>query len=173
MNNLKQDGFFKRKAKGLGQYVVRRGTSESTHRIGRQAISENYRSAKQVISLTPLDPDDVKAGLHGRYEDGGAQRFRQLMAQMNVKDHDLPGLERARKRASALYLVASITLIVFAIYQIAFAGGRVTSFASAANIVAALGLGLMAVKADFSRWQISERRFGALTEYMQTRTKRA
>lgn len=153
-------------------YFGRRIGNPFISRVGRETLSEGAHQAGQVLRPVRISWSEAQEAINGRYEDGGRARFRQVMAQNGVSERDLPALERMHVQNF---------LAMCAISLLALGAGAAIPFLTDDWLIMASGLVfglfslvflLIGLRHDFSAWQIRNRRFGGIREYVEARWTR-
>ncbi len=167
-----KDGFFARKAKGTAKYVGRRFGNQFSNKVGRDSLKLSAERARATMIPTEIDPKDFRAGLEGRYEDGGISRFSQAMRDAGIPEAYLPILARQRRRASIIMFAAAAGFLLFGASMIIRADGFNDGLFGFATAFMSLLFMAIGINHDFSRWQIHHRRFGGFKEYLGTKPDR-
>lgn len=165
----KEKGFFARRLDGAKGYVGRRFGNEFINGVGRQALSDGLKGARENLQPNKLDPDEFRAGLNGRYADGGASRFAEMVRDRKLSDQDLDQLARLRRRDSRIMYAAAGFFFVVGLYMILTSGSFTDGVQGMATAFCCFIFGIIGVRNDFGRWQIEQRRFGAFREYLSGR----
>lgn len=153
----------------IGGYFGRRVGNPFITRVGRDTLYEGADQARGVLRPERVSREEARGAYHGRYEDGGRARFAQLMAQKGVPDRDLPGLEANRVRLFRFMVLLSVVTLTL---------GAAIPFLTDDWLIMISGLifGLLSLvfltiglRHDFAAWQIRNRRFGGIREYLEDR----
>jgi hypothetical protein len=156
----------------VGGYFGRRVGNPFINRVGRETLSGGVDQARSVLKPERVTREEARSAYHGRYEDGGRARFSQVMAQQGVPDRDLPVLEASRVRLFRFMAALSLLTLVM---------GAVIPFLTDDWLIMISGLifGLFSLvflaigfRHDFAAWQIRNRRFGGIREYVEDRWSR-
>jgi len=165
----KKKGFLARRAEGTARYVGRRFGNQFINKVGRDSLTKGAQHAKHTLTPREVDPEDFRAGLEGRYADGGVARFKAVMEASGVDDESLPGLAKYRRRAGLMMFAAAGGFLFLGAWMIIGAQGFnqvlfgfVTAFMSLLFVT-------IGINHDFSRWQIEQKRFGGFKEYLGTK----
>lgn len=161
----RKKGFIARRSAGIGRYVGRRFGSPHM----AQGIKLSSRLAKEALKPKPLDPLEFKRGLDGRYKDGGRARFQEVMRENGVADHQLDDISSQHRSAFIVSVIASFVLLLIGIYIATTADTAIAVVYGAATSMMFLVMLAVAIRHDFNRWQIFERRFGGFREYLSLR----
>ena len=166
MSDDQEAGFITRRARGVTRYVGRRFGNPFIREVGRESLSRGVTHAKAALMPPKTSREEIELGLQGRYRDGGRERFREMMRMQQVVEQDLAELAANRRRAAIICFLGSAVCLAIGTVLMVQAGsvsekifGFVTSFTS----ITLLAIG---IRHDFSRWQIVNRRFGGLREYL-------
>jgi len=158
-------GFLSRSSRGVARYVGRRFGNQFANEVGRNSVTKGFKRAKETLRPVEMDRDDLRAGLNGRYNDGGKSRFEEALRETDTNNKQLAELAQYRRRAAYVMFAAAAGFLLFGASMIVRAGdfnealyGFVTAFMSL--LFLAIG-----ISHDFSRWQIEQRRFGGFMEY--------
>lgn len=164
-----QGGAKKGRIARVGGYFGRRVGNPFINRVGRDTLYEGADQARGVLRPERVSREEARGALHGRYEDGGRARFAQVMAQQGVPDRDLKGLEENRIRLFRFMVALSgLTLALGAAIPfltddwLIMISGLI--FGLFSLVFLAVGL-----RHDFAAWQIRNRRFGGIREYVEDR----
>lgn len=153
----------------VGGYFGRRVGNPFINRVGRETLSGGAEQARCVLRPERVSREEARGAYHGRYEDGGRARFAQVMAQQGVPERDLAGLEASRARLFRYMIGFSGVALTF---------GAVIPFLTDDWLIMISGLifGLFSfvflaigLRHDFAAWQIRNRRFGGIREYVEDR----
>lgn len=141
-------------------------------RFGAEQVGSARDRAWDAVRPQPFSRQEVKDGFRGRYPDGGAARFRELMGEHEVDAPHLNAIERYHVNTSRTFLAMGVfsLLSAFAIMKISdlmpiILGGAGLGLCSLTMLV-------MAIKFDFTAWQVRNRRIAGFQEYMENRSKR-
>jgi len=157
------------RVKRVGSYFGRRVGNPFISRVGRETLSTGAVEARGVLKPERISQQEVRGAIQGRYADGGRLRFEDLMRHNGLGADDLPRLEAMRTRQfRAMCVVSGLSLLL---------GAGVPFFTDDWLImISGLIFGLFSlvfltvgVRHDFAAWQIRERRFGGLREYLDQR----
>jgi len=165
----KKKGFLARRAVGTARYVGRRFGNQFINKVGRDSLSKGAQRAKATLTPSEVDPDDFRAGLDGRYSDGGVKRFRDVMRTSNVSDDDLAGLAKSRRRAGIMMFVAAGGFLLLGSWMMINAEGFNQVVFGLVTALMSFLFVTIGINHDFSRWQIEQKRFGGFKEYLGTK----
>ncbi len=153
----------------MGGYFGRRVGNPFITRVGRDTLYGGASEARGVLKPEPVSREEAHGAYHGRYADGGLARFSQVMAQRGVQDRDLAELEATRLRLfrfmaglSLLTLVLGAAIPFLTEDWLIMISGLI--FGLFSLVFLAIGL-----RHDFAAWQIRNRRFGGIREYLEDR----
>ena len=166
-NNTDEEkkGFLARRSKGARRYIVRRFGNRFLEE-GYRTLKNNMAGARHAMSPRKLDPDELREGFNGRYDDGGFARFAQVMREQKTGERDLIIMARKQKRNMIIMLIAGLVFFLLGAWTMVTAKqGQDILFGFSTSFMAFI-FGLLAMRHDFSRWQIEERRFGGFREYL-------
>ncbi|MFG6573548.1 hypothetical protein ACGYLO_18290 [Sulfitobacter sp. 1A13353] len=158
-------GFISRSSRGVARYVGRRFGNQFVNEVGRDLVTKGFNRAKETLTPVEMDRDDFRAGLNGRYEDGGKTRFEEVLRETNTNNRQLAALAQHRRRAAYVMFAAAAGFLLFGAVMIVRAGGfneALYGFVTAFMSFIFLTIG---ISHDFVRWQIEQRRFGGFLEY--------
>jgi hypothetical protein len=153
----------------LGGYFGRRVGNPFINRVGRDTLYDGANQARGILRPERVSRSEVAGAIRGRYDDGGRARFAQVMAQQGVPERDLPRLEEMRVRQ--FYAMCAVSLLALCL-------GAAVPFLTDDWLIMISGLifGLFSLvflavglRHDFAAWQIRNRRFGGIREYVEDR----
>lgn len=153
----------------VGGYFGRRVGNPFITRVGRETLYGGATEARGVLRPERVSREEARGAYHGRYEDGGRARFAQVMAQQGVPERDLAGLEATRVRL--FRFMAALSLLTLTL-------GAAIPFLTEDWLIMISGLifGLFSLvflavglRHDLAAWQIRNRRFGGIREYLEDR----
>lgn len=155
-------GRIRRLISGARGYARRRALGD--------AISIGGRSLRSLVDEAGLA--GAGAELEQPYADGGRDAF-EIRALAAGHDQETLGRLQEQHRCSAIfYLGLAGTTLVAAVVTLCRASGILDVMAGAACLVLVLALGAKAYQADFSSWQVEQRRFGRPAEYLRDRVRK-
>jgi len=153
----------------IGGYFGRRIGNPFVRSVGRDTLYGGADQARSVLTPERVSRSEAEAAFRGRYEDGGRARFAQLMAQQGVPERDLARLEGMRTRQfrvmcamSLLALGLGAAVPFFTDDWLIMISGLI--FGLFSLVFLAIGL-----RHDFAAWQIRNRRFGGIRDYIEDR----
>ena len=153
----------------IGGYFGRRIISPFVARVGRETIVDGADQARHVLRPERVSRQEAQGALRGRYEDGGRARFAQLMAQQGLKERDLADLERMRTRQfRAMCAVSALALLLGATIPFLTDDGLITMSGLILGLFSLVFLAI-GLRHDLAAWQIRNRRFGGIFEYVNAR----
>ena len=162
----KKQGFFARRAQGTKRYVARRFGNRVIG-IGYESMKNGLEGTRKAMTPVAIDRKEFNQGLDGRYIDGGVARFAEMMKQQGIRKEDLPLLEKSRSRsAGIMFLSAGIFLMFGAWLMIRAENIQYVLFGFSTAFTAFIFVAL-ALRHDYSLWQIRQRRFGGFMEYLK------
>lgn len=156
----------------VGGYFGRRIGNPFINQVGRDTLYDGADEARNALRPERVSRAEVHGAYQGRYPDGGRARFAQVMAQQGVPERDLPHL--AAMRARLFHTMCVIGLITLCL-------GTAVPFFTDDWLIMISGLifglfslifFLIGLRHDFAAWQIRNRRFGGIREYLQDRWSR-
>lgn len=153
----------------VGTYGINRIQPSAVREGSRQAMSSGRLAAMQALRPTAANPAELMAGLNGRYEDGGRERFATMMSEMGLVGQDLSSVEAAHNRNFALLLGSTGAFMAGTVVMILFGSGSFGLMAAIILTIFALASAVNAIRADYSAWQIRQRAFGGFREYLRSR----
>jgi hypothetical protein len=162
----KRKGFIARTGTGAARYAGRRFGNSFINKVGIDSVLKGATNAKEAMSPEDLDVNEFKAGLEGRYKDGGVARFEEQMRIAGVTAKDLPALAKSRKVSAQVMFAASALFLLIGAYMIITAqqGNNVLYGLSTASM--SIIFIVTGIRHEFSRWQIEQRRFGGFKEFV-------
>ena len=164
--STEKPSFIQKSSRAAKGYIGKRFGNRFINEVGREAMKSSVALAKETILPKKADPEEIRSGYHGRYKDGGKARFQQMVVEENLSENRLDELAYDLRNQARVVFCSGLFFLLLGVF-ISFTGeswsalrnGLGTSLASL--IFIALGL-----RQDFCRWQVEERRFGALREYL-------
>lgn len=148
-------GYFGRRLMPFGIIAGRRTFSEA-----RNTLKEGFRPSR--ISL-----EDAKTGFQGRHGDGGRARFREEVERAGMDEAAIDGLSLTLRQQSRIMLGLGGLLVVLGVVFMLVSQDWLIRFSGLTLALMSLICGSMALRYDFSAWQLRERRFGGLGEYLR------
>jgi hypothetical protein len=137
--------------------------------VSRQVVSSGARAAIAAIRPTRADFQDLRAGVSGRYEDGGAARFRDLVASSGLEEADLPEISLRHRRQALVNLAVSVFVLAVSIAMIISSSQTVGILGGAGFSIFSLVFAALAIRSDFSAWRIDVRRMDGFKAYIDHR----
>jgi hypothetical protein len=157
------------RAKRVGSYFGRRVGNPFISRVGQETLSTGAGQARSVLKPERVTSQEVRGAIRGRYADGGRSRFQELMRENGLSAADLPRLEVMRTRQfRAMCLVSALALLIGAAVPFFTDDWLITISGLIFGLFSLVFLAV-GVRHDFAAWQIRERRFGGLREYLDLR----
>lgn len=153
----------------VGAYAGKRFMPTSSQSIAKRFGEGSIKGAMGALKPKAYEPEDFKAGLHGRYADGGKARFNQLIAEEKLSDADLGRLAKHNTTLAVTYGITAIALLCFSLYCVVVAQSTYDYILAFANFCVFLALGSLTVRHDFNRWQIQQRAFPGFRAYIDRR----
>lgn len=153
----------------IAGYGARRIAHRGEHVRRRLHVMKLKDALKGAVAVEKIDILGARQGWHGRYEDGGREAFAQLMEREGIDERALEAISRQHSVASAAYLATALSLLVLSVAQ--FVSYDLTlGVMAVAMQVASLPLVALALRHAFAGWQVRQRRFGGLGEYLRGET---
>lgn len=162
-------GKLKRAGRAIGRYGVRRVRSPELAEGNRRAIKDGWRAALAALRPISADRDDLRGGFEGRHTDGGRARFGELVRERQLNDAMLGRIETGHRVTSIAFGVAAVVAFIGGLVSVARADTTIMLVSGLAVALFSTVLAAMAIRADYSRWQIASRRFGGFREYLARR----
>lgn len=135
----------------------------------RHILRQGARGTLESLKPQKVSRQEIMGAIAGRYGDGGRARFAEMVELRQVSDRDIEKLIASNRRAvlvfiggAILFLAIGVGSMIAGVSLLSILGGFATSLVSFIFIAIAL-------RADFSAWQLAERRFGGLSEYFDAR----
>ncbi|MEY8799510.1 hypothetical protein AB9K35_04220 [Leisingera sp. XS_AS12] len=137
--------------------------------LSRRNVRSATTAALDAMKPARFDRSEFMKGYHGRYQDGGRARFAQVVSESKLSEAHIRGMDIQHFRIALIFAAASVASIGFGLYTL-IVGTGLLSLLSGASLGAVFFLFLaLAIRHDFSSWQINARRFGGLSEYLDAR----
>ena len=135
----------------------------------KKNLAGSAQAATSSLAPKNLDVADFRAGLRGRYKDGGRARFAQMMDRQGLDLEQADDMRANHLRAGAIFALAAAVMLAFGIYSAATATNTAGLIAGISLCVVFFLFMALAIRHDFSAWQILARRFGGFNEYLEFR----
>lgn len=153
----------------IGGYFGRRIGNPFISRVGRETLTGSAEEARSALMPERITREEARSAILGRYPDGGRARFAQLMAQRGVHERDLHVLERMRVRQfRAMCTVSLIALLLGAVIPFLTDDGLIMMSGLIFGLFSLVFL-TIGLRHDLAAWQIRNRRFGGIREYVEDR----
>lgn len=152
----------------LAGYGARRIAHGGEHTRRRLHIMSLKSALQGAMTVQRIDVTGARQGWNGRYEDGGRAAFAELVKREGLSEQGLQQIARWHSWAAMGYLAAALAVLVLAVIQ--FTSYDLSlGLMAVAMFVVSLPLAALALRHAFAGWQIRERRFGGLGEYLRGR----
>jgi hypothetical protein len=161
----KTNGFVGRVA-GWGFRKVR---NPEISAVSRKTLTGGISAARESITPVNLDLDEIRAGLKGRYEDGGAARFLEIMTASGIDEDQLPDMASRHRRQAAMNLAIALLVAAVSFAMILTSGTRFGILGGAGFSIFSLAFLSLSIRSDFSAWRITERRMDGFKSYLDHR----
>lgn len=150
-------------------YFRRRIGNPFINRVGRDALTGSAAEARSVLRAEKISRDEVRSAMNGRYADGGRERFQDLMRERGLSERDLAPLERMRSNQFLwMCLISLVTLLLGASIPFMTDDPLITVSGLIFGLFSLVFI-MIGLRHDFSAWQIRNRRFGGVREYVSER----
>ncbi len=149
---------------GVNRVLPRGVSSYAKHNLVRST-----HVAAEALKPNVIDRDEILSGYNGRYSDGGRARFATMAHERGLDDNAIDELRIQRTHAAIIYGVSGIFGFLFGIYMMFTEQDLHLIFSGAGASVAGMTVIALAVRNDFTAWQLSQRRFGGFREYLESR----
>lgn len=152
---------------GLFNYVGKRmilGYDAERHKA---RLARTVGDAKATLTVSKADGKDLRAGYRGRYEDGGRARFAQMVQGENLDDVQIDAMGTHHRTLTIAFLLASFAALLGALYFLFMSESALESLTGITLLMVMLTFLSMALRHHFSAWQIRNRRFGGLGEFLR------
>ena len=83
-----EQGFLKRRTKGVKRYVGRRFGNQFL-KAGYSTVKSNMAGTRKAMTPKSFDLNEFRQGIEGRYEDGGVARFMQMVKEEKIGEQEL------------------------------------------------------------------------------------
>lgn len=153
---------------GLMNYVSRRVQPGVQAERQRRHLSHGLTRARETLTPVEADRDDLKQGYKGRYPDGGRARFAEMVAAEGLGEAEIEAMRVHHRVLSIVFLAASFGCILGTIWTLLQASSVLETATGITLLILMLTFLSMALRHHYSEWQIRERRFGGLGEFLQT-----
>lgn len=156
-----------------GTFGLNKVRPESVRDASRQSLSSGRAAALKALKPQKIDIEDAKGAIHGRYEDGGVQRFSEMVVEMGLKPEDLEALKAMHKRQFLIYGCLAVAFFIMSLVTIFTTSGQFSALGGVILCIFAVGSIVNAVRSDYAAYQIDQRAFCGLRAYLSgTRIKR-
>jgi len=152
----------------IGAYTSNRLMARTTREVAIDTARVGSRAALEAIRPARISAQELRAGLNGRYEDGGLARFSEALREAGVDERDLPRMAEGHRRASLVYIAGAVGLLLLSCH-FALAPGLMMKLSSVATLVATFAIAAFAMRHDFIAWQIDSRAFAGFRKYLDYR----
>ena len=130
------------------------------------SIRDGGAAAMAALRPESADIDEMKAGFDGRYDDGGRERFNQMMEESDLSEEDLAGIEAIHARDFRIFIGVALAFLASAIALIIWGEGILSFAGSTVCVIFMFGSLARALQADFSGYQVRMRAFCGLRQYL-------
>lgn len=137
--------------------------------ISRGAVKEAGKGAFSALKPQPLDQEEIAGGFRGRYADGGATRFRDMMAELQISEEDLETLDAFHRLQRFLNAFAALVAFLIGLALIIFGDLALTKLGGGAFLIFLLVFLAGYIRHDFALWQVTERKMAGLSDYLSRR----
>jgi hypothetical protein len=153
-------------------WALRRGNADQVV-TGAKAVTAFGREVwNSTFKPREIDKADAKAGYVGRYRDGGRTRFTDLVAAHRLTEDDLRAKVREWRSHAAVFAAGAFLMLIAGLTWMIFSPGGFSAFVGLAALSLSAALLALAGKCDYSAWQIEQRRFAGLRDYLRSRLRR-
>ena len=162
-----EQGFLKRRTKGVKRYVGRRFGNQFL-KAGYSTVKSNMAGTRKAMTPKSFDLNEFRQGIEGRYEDGGVARFMQMVKEEKIGEQELERKIRNHAWSAMIMLIAAVIFFLIGSWMMITAErGPEILFGFTTSAMVFL-FGVLAMRHDYSRWQIEQRRFGGFREYLRS-----
>lgn len=137
--------------------------------MSREIVKEGGKSALAGIKPLPLDPEEIRKGFQGRYEDGGSSRFSEMMKSLDLTENDLETLDEFHRLQRFLNGLSGALAILLGFGLMLFGDMAVIRVGGIAFLLFALVFLVGYLRHDFSLWQLRKRQMAGLSSYLSDR----
>lgn len=149
-----------------GRYGINRVIPESVRSVSGGTLRDGYQEAAKTLSPSRIDLEDLRRGYRGRYADGGRERFLEMTRSRKLSAEDLAEIEAGHARTFLTFLVFAGIFLAGSTLFMGFGSGAFAILGAVILVIFALGSMVIALQADFSRYQIRMQRFCGFSEYL-------
>lgn len=165
MSNAEKKGLTRR----IGGYFGRRFRTPHVGSIGGDLLRGGSDEARKSLEIKRIDRAEVLNAYRGRYSDGGVARFSEMADEYGLSDDDLLILESERVRQFQIMCVfAAVCFVVGFLFPFLTSDLLIVASGFVFGIFSLVFL-VIGLRHDFAAWQIRNRRFGGLREYLDIR----
>lgn len=159
-----------RARRGVVNYGKRRlRAHDANWEHSRAGLKAGAAQIKETFAPKHVDRAEIRAGYEGRHADGGRAAFAEQMARFKIGDADLPGIAKSYARSTWLFGIFAVIFFAFGVFSIAAGGSTLSVLSGFAIIVTSLVIAALALRQSFSGWQVRNRRFGGVREYLRSK----
>lgn len=159
--------------KGIGRRVagwgIRKFRNPAISAASRKTLTGGFSAAREVLKPEKMNVDEIRAGLKGRYEDGGAARFREVVEASGLSEDQLPEMVLRHRRQALLNIAISIAIVAASFSMILNSANTIGILGGAAFSIFSLVFLTLAIRSDFSAWRIRMRRMDGFKAYLDDR----
>ena len=159
--------------RGIGGRLAGWGTSKirkpELRAVGLGTLRGGLEEARSMLRPAPLDGRDFMAGLRGRHADGGVSRFQEHVRANGIGEKDLVGIESTHRMIARAYVVMTLACVLAAILSVSLSAAAFSGLGAMVLMLFGFGFLAVAVRHDFSAWQIRVRRFAGFRDYLDLR----
>ncbi|MFG6082244.1 hypothetical protein ACEUZ9_002888 [Paracoccus litorisediminis] len=162
-------GFLKRNGVRVARYGADRVLNSATREVAINVARSAAGGARSAMRPARFDRDELRDGHSGRYADGGIQRFADLVEENGLGGDDLDVMARHNKRLARIYLAAGVLLVILAFWSVIVSDTMMVKLGGLSAFIAGMVTMALAIRHDFSAWQIEKRAFPGLKAYLEAR----
>ncbi|MBW3243550.1 hypothetical protein KUV57_12830 [Epibacterium sp. DP7N7-1] len=126
-------------------------------------------SALGAVKPADFDKNEFLAGYRGRHSDGGKARFQEMIKSKQINVEQLTFLRKQHLRFALIFVLSAGSSLLYGMYMMFTAVELLGVFGGGAVASLFFAFMALALRHDFSAWQLKARRFGGFSEYLETR----
>lgn len=157
------------KRKRVLGWALRRANADAVITGAKAASSIGKEVWNSTFKPLEIDKDEAKAGYEGRYRDGGWKRFADMVAASRLTEADLRDKVRDWRNQAIIFLAGAFLMLIAGLAWMIFNRSGFSAFVGLASLSLFAALVALSGKCDYSAWQIENRRFAGLREYIHAR----
>lgn len=153
--------------RGIASYAKNRVGSQTAFNALHKNVRESAKQARSTLTPRAASHDEIVSSFRGRHSDGGKAAFKARMTDMGLSEADLNTMAMGRRTSAFILQAAGLLFLTIAIHGFTISDTPLALGSTISVLGAAMLLQLIGGKLHFEAWQIRERRFGGLREFLR------